>query len=1159
MDSLESSRGNADTNDRAPAAARTMRVLLIDDDEGDRLIIRRALEKAHSGVALDETDHAPSDFIQLAGRHYDAILLDHLLPGSDAFQFLDQAREAGLKTPVVVVTGYEEEILDIELMEAGAAAFLSKDRLTPNTIWRTLLYAARISRAEQAQRQSEERLRTQYQNLPIATLTWQQAGDDFVLIDSNQAASRLTHGVIDTYRGLKASEIHSGRPDIREDLLRCAREKSIFANEVTYVYRTTGEVRHIRANYAFAPPDLVITHLDDVTERQQAEALLQREEEKYRLLAEESPLGVSIIGSDDGYKYLNSQFVKIFGYTLADLPNGSAWFAKAFPDEAYRHEVIGLWKSDLAAARPGECRPRTFSVRCKDGTAKDVYFRPVTMSTGDQFVIYEDITERRQAEVMLRKMQFAIEHSADAVVWATPEGRFVYVNDAACRLAGYSREELLKMTVADLDVNATPDLETMFWDELRRAGHAYHETTVKARDGRLIPVDVMASHLSFGDQELNCSFVRDITARKTAEQKQEALTAGLRAVVHIADELIGCESVDALCRRAVELAREKLGIERCSIFLRDGGVLRGAYGTNLQGHTTDERSCALPDGPDWERLFVPAQNGDPRWILRNKPLANWTGRAMEPAGGGWNACTPISQARQPLSALFFNDAAISGAPFDPVKQELVAILCSTLADIIERKKAESALRQSEERFREMAELLPETVFEVDTNGRLTFANRTAFEMFGYDQAEFERGLSAMDMFRAEDRARLLDNLRAVMAGERVRGQEYCAQRKDGRTFPVVAYSTRIVRDGKAAGVRGFLIDVTARKDMENALRDSVANFKALAENAIDGILILGENGLHVYANTRAVEITGYSADELRQMGLADLAHPDEVPKLLAQAEARLGGAEAPSRYETVIVTRDGRNLPVEVSATRTLWQGRPAGMAIIQDITARRLIEDERRSFAARLMEVQEEERKEISAVLHDHLGQLLTLANLELSEPARKGAKPGARIEAAKQRIDEALAAVRDMAISLRPPLLDDLGLEAALETLTEEFGDRSGLRIRLDRKGSLPALDAQTKTCLYRVLQEALTNVAKHARATQVVVNLRAEDGDIILEVADNGIGLAEPPDSSHKGMGLVGMRERIERLGGSLAVIGGTGRGAHIVVRISADRSARERGAP
>jgi diguanylate cyclase (GGDEF)-like protein/PAS domain S-box-containing protein len=138
-----------------------------------------------------------------------------------------------------------------------------------------------------------------------------------------------------------------------------------------------------------------------VKERQQAEEALRKEQEKFQTLVEESPLGVSIIGEGNRFNYINNTFTEIFGYTREDIPTEREWFAKAYPDEGYRDNVIGTWIQDLKKSRGEEFRPRVFTVTCKDGAKKVICVRPITMKHGDLFVTYEDITDLVRAEEAL--------------------------------------------------------------------------------------------------------------------------------------------------------------------------------------------------------------------------------------------------------------------------------------------------------------------------------------------------------------------------------------------------------------------------------------------------------------------------------------------------------------------------------------------------------------------------------------------------------------------------------------------------------------------------------------------------------------------------------------------------------------------------------------
>ena len=146
-------------------------------------------------------------------------------------------------------------------------------------------------------------------------------------------------------------------------------------------------------------------NVNDITERIRSAEAQRDSEQKFRTLVEQSPLGISLIGKGGRYKYVNPRFQEIFGYTLNDCPIGKEWFKRAYPDESYRQKVMAAWTDDLQQSEDGQARPQVYTVTCKDGSRKRIHFRPVTMDNGDQFVVYEDVTERSKMEHHLQQAQ----------------------------------------------------------------------------------------------------------------------------------------------------------------------------------------------------------------------------------------------------------------------------------------------------------------------------------------------------------------------------------------------------------------------------------------------------------------------------------------------------------------------------------------------------------------------------------------------------------------------------------------------------------------------------------------------------------------------------------------------------------------------------------
>jgi PAS domain S-box-containing protein len=254
---------------------------------------------------------------------------------------------------------------------------------------------------------------------------------------------------------------------------------------------------------------------------------------------------------------------------------------------------------------------------------------------------------------------------------------------------------------------------------------------------------------------------------------------------------------------------------------------------------------------------------------------------------------------------------------------------------------------------------------------------------------------------------------------------------------------------------------------------------------------------------------------------------------------------------------DGEEFPIESTISQTQVDGRPQLTAVLRDVTARRRAEAELRemnrqlrALSASLQNVREQERKRISAELHDELGQQLTGLKLDLvwlAGRAKEGRQATAdQIDAMRHLLDTAISSVRRIAADLRPLILGDLGFGEAVTWQTAEFAKRSGLTITMELPGAEHVHDDARATALFRIVQESLTNIARHSGASGVEIRLVAEEGQLVLTVRDDGSGIV-PGAPRSNGIGLVSMRERATALGGQLRVASIPGRGTTIEVTL------------
>ncbi|MBN2060050.1 MAG: PAS domain S-box protein [Deltaproteobacteria bacterium] len=269
-------------------------------------------------------------------------------------------------------------------------------------------------------------------------------------------------------------------------------------------------------------------------------------------------------------------------------------------------------------------------------------------------------------------------------------------------------------------------------------------------------------------------------------------------------------------------------------------------------------------------------------------------------------------------------------------------------DITERRNIEEALRESQKRYQELADSLSQVIFESDISGNVTYANTFAFSLFGYTQDDFEKGLNILQMLSPDDEKRAFNNIQRVMQGEILEGVEYTARKKDGKTFPAIVYSSLITRKNKPSGLRGILVDLTRIKETEKALRESEEKYRDLVERANDGIIIV-KDGILKYANPSIVKLTGYNLDELIGVPFSDFIIPEDREKLIERNNMRINGHDVIPIYETAIKHKNGGRIDIEVNAGIITYEGRPANLVILRDIT-------ERKKILARLQHTQKME-----------------------------------------------------------------------------------------------------------------------------------------------------------------------------------------------------------
>lgn len=280
----------------------------------------------------------------------------------------------------------------------------------------------------------------------------------------------------------------------------------------------------------------------------------------------------------------------------------------------------------------------------------------------------------------------------------------------------------------------------------------------------------------------------------------------------------------------------------------------------------------------------------------------------------------------------------------PIMDEKGEILGTTgiARDISDRKAAEEALERSRQKYKDLANSMPQVIFETDLKGKLTFVNEFAFKLFGYSRSDFEKGLSAFTMLAPRERSRAKSRFMDIMAGKEPGQGEYSAIKKDGTLFPVVIHSSPIRHNGKYFGLRGMLIDISGMKEIERALRDSEQRYRVLFEASAEGIIVADvETKRFKYANSTICKMLGYTKSEMLSMGVHDLHSEDDLDYVLKEFAAQAKG-EKILATDIPCLRKDGSIIFTDVNAANMVIDGTPCVVGFFSDITQKKALEGER-------------------------------------------------------------------------------------------------------------------------------------------------------------------------------------------------------------------------
>ena len=457
----------------------------------------------------------------------------------------------------------------------------------------------------------------------------------------------------------------------------------------------------------------------------------------------------------------------------------------------------------------------------------------------------------------------------------------------------------------------------------------------------------------------------------------------------------------------------------------------------------------------------------------------------------------------------------------------------------------------------------EAIVVIDHQQRIVAINPAAQRMFLCSSAA-ALGQPLTMLIPPASRASHADHVRRFEASGAVerpmdRRSTITGLRADGREFPAEAAISRmeIVVDDQP---RTFFVALLRDLSQERALQDEVEVLTRRFRSVLDvsPVAMWITDGEHVaFANRAAQELFGVPAGEqLVGRSVYQLLQPGSHDAMRAQISCTTASAATPPVVSGTIARLDGETREVEIAAVALPDHGRETVQMVITDVTQRQQLareqarhRDELRQLSASVVEAREEERRRIARELHDELGQRLTALKMELSSLGRYAVErpDDARIANMLEMVDDTVAALRRIAADLRPMMLDDLGLNAAIGWLARDAARHMAIEITLRLGEEDPPVADGAAIAIYRMVQEALTNVARHARATDVSIEMRQDGDELVLAVRDNGVGFPLSQQQEGGRYGLLGIRERAYMLGGRIEVDNPPGGGGRLTVRL------------
>jgi PAS domain S-box-containing protein len=847
----------------------------------------------------------------------------------------------------------------------------------------------------------------------------------------------------------------------------------------------------------------------DITERKRMEHELRESEEKYRSLVESSEDSIYLVDSDCNYIFLNKKHLSRLGMKSNDVI-GKNYHEFHSPEESkdfpQRIETVLKTGNPLSYEYRSQ-RDKRYFIR----TLSPVKF-PEGGKTSAITVISKDITDLKQVEETLREREafnFALfQYNPAETIVVDLKGRITRYN-----LAKKNSGDRLP-TIGDL----------MYKDYAGK-----HEIDMRAELIKCIRLGKIKAfpRRKYGDKYLSITIApfsqgaliisEDITERKRAEE-------ALRESVKFSSSLLNDSPHPIIVINPDTSIR----------YVNPAMI-------TLTGFSAEELIGRKVPYPWWPK--------GTEWIT--------TGSLKEAIRKGNQRLEKIFQKKN--GERFWVEINSIPAILDGEVQYLLA----NWSVITERKQAEELLQKERDTFYSILQKAPYGVMLIDKDGNHSFVNTEFTNITGYKLEDVPTTKDWLRQAYPDPHYRNMvskiwrQDLAQQEADEKFREK---FKRVFSRAFNVVCndgitkeieFTRAEIGDG---GIIAMLADITERKSMHELLETAAAEWRTTFDAISDSVCLLDQKGKIVRCNNAMLQLIEKPFSEISNHYCWEVMHGD----LEAPPGCPITRVAMTNQRETEVFAKNSRWFNVSVDPLLDENGAFVGGVHIMSDITDRKVIEDELqssreqlRNLTVYLESVREQERTNIAREIHDELAQTLTALKMDLSwlnhRLPRDQKSLLEKTQAMNDLVNTTIQTVKRISAELRPGILDDLGLVAAIEWQAEEFQNRTGIVCHVTVDPHDIMVDQDRSTAIFRIFQETLTNVARHAQASKVTVSFKKKADTLILRVKDNGRGITEDQISAPQSFGLIGMQERIHPWGGKVSFKGIPGKGTTVMVNV------------